>query len=163
MLLGSPSRRVPPKRIIETRTPGHEREIFSIIGGGVMEDPAMNPPIAAQDFHLAMSRAEPGTGAALHAHLTQEVFMPLTGSWSIFWGPEDAKEVIFGPYDVISVQIHVMREFRNVGEDNAMILAVLGGNDPGRVGWPESMKDMVAAAGLSLDGAGNLIDAADLK
>ena len=151
------------KAFIDTRIPGHEREIFSIIGGGVMEDPAMNPPIAAQDFHLAMIRAEPDKGAALHAHLTQEVFMPLTGSWSIFWGPEGAKEVILGPYDVISVPIHVMRGFRNVGEDNAMMLAVVGGNDPGRVGWPESMKDMAAEAGLSLDGAGNLIDAADLK
>ena len=47
-----------------------------------------------------------------------------------------------------------MRGFRNVGEDNAMMLAVVGGNDPGRVGWPESMKGMAAAAGLSLDGQG---------
>lgn len=148
------------KAFIDTRIPGHEREIFSIIGGGVMEDPEMNPPIAAQDFHLAMIRAEPGKGAALHAHLTQEVFMPLSGSWAIFWGPEGGKEVILNPHDVISVPIHVMRGFRNVGAESAMMLAVVGGNDPGRVGWPDSMKEMAAAAGLSLDDEGNLVESA---
>jgi mannose-6-phosphate isomerase-like protein (cupin superfamily) len=146
------------KAFIDTRIPGHERDIYSIIGGGVMEDPEMNPPIAAQDFHLAMIRAEPGKGAALHAHLTQEVFMPLSGRWAIFWGPDGAKEVILEPHDVISVPIHLMRGFRNVSGEPAMMLAVVGGNDPGRVGWPESMKEMAAAAGLALDADGNLLE-----
>lgn len=141
---------------IDTRIPGFERDIFSIIGGGVMEDPTMNPPLPAQDFHLAMIRAEPGKGAALHAHLTEEVFMPLGGRWSIFWGPNGDKEVILETHDVISVPVHVMRGFRNVGTETAMMLAVVGGNDPGRVGWPESMKQMAADAGLVLDADGNL-------
>jgi len=145
---------------IDTRIEGHEREIFSIIGGGVMEDPAMNPPIAAQDFHLAMIRAEPGKGAALHAHLTEEVFMPLTGRWAIYWGPEGGKEVILEPHDVISVPTHVMRGFRNVGNETAMMLAVVGGNDPGRVGWPESMKELAAKAGLVLGDDGNFQEVA---
>lgn len=144
------------KAFIDTRIPGHEREIFSIIGKGVQEDADMHPQIPAQDFHLAMIRAEPGKGAALHAHLTQEVFMPLTGRWSIFWGPEGRKEVILEPYDVVSVPVHVMRGFRNVGSETAMMLAVVGGKDPGRVGWPESMKEMARAAGLVLDEQGNL-------
>ena len=86
--------------------------------------------------------------------------MPLSGSWAIFWGPEGGKEVILNPHDVISVPIHVMRGFRNVGAESAMMLAVVGGNDPGRVGWPDSMKEMAAAAGLSLDDEGNLVESA---
>lgn len=145
---------------VDTRIPGHEREIFSIIGNGVQEDASMRPQIPAQDFHLAMIRAEPGKGAALHSHLTQEVFMPLTGRWSIFWGPEGAKELVLEPYDVISLPVHVMRGFRNVGHETAMMLAVVGGNDPGRVGWPASMKAMAEAAGLKLDAEGNLVERA---
>lgn len=141
---------------LDTRIPGHEREIFSIIGNGVQEDAAMDPQIPAQDFHLAMIRAEPGKGAALHAHLTQEVFVPLTGRWAIFWGPEGNNELILEPYDVASIPIHVMRGFRNAGTETAMMLAVVGGHDPGRVGWPQSMKDMAHAAGLMLDAQGNL-------
>lgn len=141
---------------LDTRIPGHEREIFSIIGNGVQEDASMQPQIAAQDFHLAMIRSEPGKGAALHSHLTQEVFMPLSGRWSIHWGPHGEKEVILEPYDVISVPVHVMRGFRNVGNETAMMLAVVGGHDPGRVGWPASMLDAARAAGLVLDEQGNL-------
>ena len=141
---------------LDTRIAGHEREIFSIIGNGVQEDASMQPQIAAQDFHLAMIRSAPGKGAALHSHLTQEVFMPLTGRWSIYWGPLGEKEVILEPYDVISVPVHVMRGFRNVGADTAMMLAVVGGHDPGRVGWPASMQDAARAAGLVLDSDGHL-------
>ena len=141
---------------LDTRIPGHEREIFGIIGGGVQEDPEMHPPLAAQDFHLAMVRAEPGKGAALHSHLTQEVFMPLSGRWSIFWGPNGDKEITLEPHDVISVPVHIMRGFRNVSDTTAMLLAVVGGNDPGRVGWPESLKNSARNAGLEIDEHGDL-------
>lgn len=144
------------KAFIDTRIPGHERDIFSIIGSGVMEDPNLHTPIPAEDFHLAMVRCEPGKGAALHAHLTQEVFMPLSGRWSIFWGPQGDKEVILEPYDVVSVPIHVMRGFRNVGDDTAMLLAIVSGHDPGRVGWPQSTLDMARAAGLAINDDGKL-------
>jgi mannose-6-phosphate isomerase-like protein (cupin superfamily) len=143
---------------LDTRIPGYEREIFSIIGNGVQEDPNMKPPIEPQDFHLAMIRAEPGKGAALHSHLTQEVFVPLSGRWSIFWGPEGDKEVILEPNDVISVPVHIMRGFRNVSESSAMMLAVVGGKDPGRVGWPESLKVMAKDAGLVINDDGDLVE-----
>lgn len=146
------------RAFLDTRIPGYEREIFSIIGSGVQEDPDIRPPIPAQDFHLAMIRAEPGKGAALHSHLTQEVFVPLTGKWAIFWGPEGEKEVVLEPYDVISVPLHVMRGFRNAGTETAMMLAVVGGQDPGRVGWPESLKSMALKAGLTIDADGNLLE-----
>ena len=84
--------------------------------------------------------------------------MPLSGRWSIFWGPEGDKEVILEPYDVVSVPIHVMRGFRNAGDETAMMLAVVGGHDPGRVGWPESTMAMAREAGLVLDDDGNLLE-----
>ena len=144
------------KAFIDTRIPGHERDIYTIIGGGVLEDPDIKPPIPPQDFHMAIIRAEAGKGAALHSHLTQEVFMPLSGRWSICWGPRGEKEVILEQYDTISVPVHVMRGFRNVGNETAMMLAVVGGHDPGRVGWPDQMKAMVRAVGYELTDDGNL-------
>ena len=131
------------KSFIDTRIPGHERDIFSIIGAGTLEDPDLNPSIPAEDFHLSIIKAAPGKGASLHSHLTQEVFMPLTGRWAIYWGPKGDKEVILEPYDVISVPTHVMRGFRNAGDQTSLLLAVVGGNDPGKVGWPDEMKQMV--------------------
>jgi hypothetical protein len=45
----------------------------------------------------------------------------------------------------------------NAGTQTAMMLAVVGGHDPGRVGWPASMQASARAAGLTLDEAGNLV------
>ena len=145
---------------LDTRIPGFEREIFSIIGTGVQEDSAISAPIEAQDFHVAYIRAEPGKGAALHSHLTQEVFVPMSGRWAILWGPDGEKQIEIGPLDVISVPVHVMRGFRNVSDDTAVMLAIVGGNDPGRVGWPESLKTQARDAGLVIDDDGNLVDVA---
>jgi mannose-6-phosphate isomerase-like protein (cupin superfamily) len=148
------------KSFIDTRIPGHERDIYSIIGGSTLEDPDVRPAIQAQDFHLAIVRSDPGKGAALHSHLTQEVFMPLTGRWAVFWGPQGQHEVILDQYDVISLPIHVMRGFRNAGTESALLLALVGGNDPGKVGWPEQMKAMARAAGLELAEDGNFREVA---
>jgi len=148
------------KAFIDTRIPGHERDIYSIIGTAVLEDPDVRPAIPAQDFHLAIVRCEPGKGAALHSHLTQEVFMPLTGRWAVMWGPRGDHELILEPYDVISLPVHVMRGFRNAGNETALLLALVGGNDPGKVGWPEEMKAMARAAGLELTDDGNFREVA---
>ncbi len=149
------------KAFIDTRLPGHERDIYTIIGGGVLEDPDIRPPLAPQEFHLAIIRAEPGKGAALHSHLTQEVFMPLTGRWAITWGPRGEKELVLEQYDTISVPVHVMRGFRNVGDSSALLLAIVGGHDPGRVGWPDAMKEQVRALGFELTDEGTLRQIAD--
>ena len=144
------------KAFIDTFIPGHERDIFQIIGTGPLEDPDAQAPIAPQDFHVAIVRAEPGKGAALHSHLTQEVFMPLTSRWAIYWGPKGDKEVILEPFDTISVPVHVMRGFRNAGAETALLLAVVGGHDPGRVGWPDSMKQKARGVGYELTADGSL-------
>jgi mannose-6-phosphate isomerase-like protein (cupin superfamily) len=151
------------KSFIDTRIAGHERDIFSIIGAGVIEDPDLRPSIAAQDFHLSIIKAEPGKGASLHSHLTQEVFMPLSGRWAVFWGPTGGREVILEPYDVISVPIHVMRGFRNAGEQTALLLAVVGGHEPGNVGWPEEMKEKARATGFELTDDGTFREIAPAR
>jgi mannose-6-phosphate isomerase-like protein (cupin superfamily) len=151
------------KSFIDTRIAGHERDIFSIIGAGVIEDPDLRPRIPAQDFHLSIVKAEPGKGASLHSHLTQEVFMPLTGRWAIFWGPKGDREVILEQYDVISLPIHIMRGFRNAGEQTALLLAVVGGHDPGFVGWPEEMKEKARGAGFELTDNGTFREIAPAR
>ena len=59
------------KAFVDSLIPGHEREIFNVIGRGVTEDTTLSPAITdARDFNLTLVRAEPGKGAALHAHPT---------------------------------------------------------------------------------------------
>ena len=125
---------------LDAAMPEYERQIFNVIGGGVTEDANAAVAIAdARDFHLTVVRAEPGKGSALHTHTTLEVFVPLSGTWAIIWGDEGENELTIGPWDVVSVPTEIMRGFRNDSDVDAVLLAILGGTDPGRVTWAESI------------------------
>ena len=144
---------------VDSRIPGHERAIFNVIGRGVTEDASLQPAIIdVQGFNLTFVHAAPGKGAALHSHLTVEVFTPFCGEWSIYWGEKGEEEIILGPWDTISVPPGVMRGFRNVGREEAYLMAILGGTDAGRVNWAPQVLEQARQTGLQLDTQGNLVD-----
>ena len=143
---------------VDSLIPGHEREIFNVIGRGVTEDTTLSPAITdARDFNLTLVRAEPGKGAALHAHPTVEVFMALSGRWAVYWGDAGEQELVLDQWDTISVPPGVMRGFRNAGPEAGYLMAILGGTDAGHVSWSPDVLEQATATGLALDTAGNLI------
>ncbi len=152
-----------PQMFVDTRLSEHERDLYSIIGPGVSEDPETEPAITdAQDFNLAYIGAEPGKGAALHSHPTVEVFIPITGSWAVYWNEGDEREeVVIGPLDCISVPPGVMRGFRNAGDEHAYMIGIVGGTDSGHVDWAQSVLDRASETGLKLDADGYIVEAAE--
>lgn len=144
--------------LIDAALPQFQREIFTIIGSGVLEDPAVRPPITAVDgFHLSIVRAKPGMGTGLHNHRTVEVFMPLTGTWAVLWNDDGASELKLGPYDVVSVPPGVMRGFRNDSSEEAMLLVVVGGTDPGQVEWRADVVKAAAEHGVTRGEDGRIL------
>ena len=90
--------------LIDAVLPQYNREIFNVIGRGVTEDPRMSVAISdARDFHVAMIKAGPGKGSGLHTHETLEVFMPMSGTWSVQWGDQGENELTLNTFDVISI------------------------------------------------------------
>ena len=152
-----------PQMFVDTRLPEHARDLYSVIGRGVSEDASTHPAITdSPDFNLAYIGADPGKGAALHAHETVEVFIPLTGTWAIYWNEgDDQEEVILGPMDCISVPPGLMRGFRNAGDEHAYMIGIVGGSDAGHVAWPQSVLDRAAASGFKLDENGFIVDEND--
>ena len=72
-----------PQAFVDTRIPDYARDIYNVIGRGVTEDASLAPAIVdARYFSITYVGAEPGKGAALHAHETIEVFIPLIGRWA---------------------------------------------------------------------------------
>ena len=144
---------------LDTRLPDHFRDIFNVIGSGVNENVDTKPAISSVNgFTVAYNGCEPGKGAALHSHETCEVFVPLTGKWSVYWGMEGEHEAILDPFDVISLPTGILRGFKNVGEEYSILMAIIEGNNPGKVGWHDDVIDSARATGLELDQDGNLID-----
>ncbi len=141
------------KAFIDTKLPNGMRDILNVIGRGVVEDASLLPPIKDnKDFNVAFIRAKKGCGATLHIHETNEVFIPLEGKWGIFWQNKDGKkhEVVLGPYDTVSVPIGLSRGFHYLGKGEGLMLAVVGGTDPGRVHWPKETVEMAKQHGFVL-------------
>ena len=147
--------------MLDAVIPGQEREIYQIIGKGVSEDPNQNIPITDNNgFNVAIVRCEPGKGTLHHDHKTNEVFMSLKGKWKIFWGEdEESNFVILEPFDVASVPPNLMRGFRNVGDEEGLLLGTIGGTDPGGVRWRDDVLAEAAKRGLGLDGDGQIKEA----
>ncbi len=134
----------PTADYVDSLIPGFERTTFRVVGTGP------GAPLPAESFHLNLVRCEPGKAAPLHSHLTQEVFIALSGQWEVFWGPEGNRSVRLKPWDAISIPAGLSRGFRNVAEETAHLLGIASGFDPGLINWPDSVREMARAAGVEL-------------
>jgi mannose-6-phosphate isomerase-like protein (cupin superfamily) len=151
--------------MLDAVIPGQERKIYQIIGKGVSQDRTQKIPITDnKGFNVAIVRCAPGKGTLHHDHKTNEVFMALKGKWKIFWGDdEDSNFVIIEPFDTASVPPNLMRGFRNIGDEEGLLLGTIGGTDPGGVQWRDDVLAEAARRGHALDEDGQIIstDAAE--
>lgn len=82
-------------------------------------------------FHMSYLEVPPGATAGLHAHALPEVFIPLTGRFQIIYGDHGENTLDLEPYDTVSVPPGVMRNFKNVGNVNGLMIVIYDG--PGEV------------------------------
>ncbi len=134
----------PTTDYVDASIPGCERTTYRVLG----TPPAA--PLAAEGFHLNLVHCEPGKSAPLHNHLTQEVFVALSGSWEVFWGPSGQRSLRLERWDTVSIPPGVSRGFRNVGQEAAWLMGMASGHDPGQINWPEPVRAAARAAGVEL-------------
>jgi quercetin dioxygenase-like cupin family protein len=139
---------------VDSLLPEHRKQNIKVIGKGVVEDPRMTPPINADHgFTVAYITCMPGCGAALHAHETPEVFIPMNGPLTVYWGPEGEEETVLAPLDTISVPEGIMRGFRNDTDHELIILAMVGQNaGGGPVTWHPEVLERAKETGLAVEG-----------
>lgn len=146
---------------LDQRIPRYEREIINMVGMGVTENMALKPNVGqgAQGFSVTYVRAKSGKGAALHRHATEEVFIPVKGRWQVFWLEGDEERTIdLDEGDVVNVPIGIYRGFRSLTDrSDALLMAIIGGPDAGKVDWHPSVLEEARKTGLSVDDDGNLV------
>lgn len=135
---------VPTDDYVDAAIPGCERTTYRVLG----HQP--EAPLQAEDFHLNIVLCQPGKAAPLHNHLTQEVFVALTGRWEVFWGPEGRRSLVLEPLDTVSIPPGVSRGFRNVSAEPSLLMGMASGRDPGNINWPEHVRAAAAAVGVHL-------------
>jgi uncharacterized RmlC-like cupin family protein len=144
---------------LDTRMPAHKRNTYNVIGRGVTEDQNLKPAITEADgFNITYIGAEPGCGAALHNHPTVEVFIAMTGKWSIVWGEKGEHKISIDQFDVVSVPPGIMRGFINEGDSHNFIMAILGGSDSGSVSWAKNVIEGAEKTGLRLNEDGTITE-----
>ncbi len=134
----------PTDDYVDSGMPGCERTTLRVLGH------RPGAPLAAEGFHMSLVQCEPGKAAPLHNHLTQEVFVALTGRWEVFWGPLGQRQLTLEPWDTVSVPPGVSRGFRNVGSETAWLMGMASGHEPGTINWPEQVRAAAASVGITL-------------
>jgi quercetin dioxygenase-like cupin family protein len=143
------------------RIPRYERDIINMVGMGVTENAALKPNVkeGAVGFSVTYIRAKTGKGAALHRHATEEVFIPVKGPWQVFWLEGDEERSLdLGEGDVVNVPIGIYRGFRILSDrPDALMMAIVGGPDAGKVDWHPSVLTEARNTGLTVDDDGTLV------
>jgi uncharacterized protein YjlB len=80
-------------------------------------------------------------------------------AWQVFWlDGEEERTVDLDEGDVINVPIGIDRGFRRLTDaPDALLMAIIGGPDAGKVDWHPSVLEEARKTGLSVDDEGNLI------
>ena len=147
---------------IDTHTPGSDlKENFTIIGGGVSENPDQHVHIReTPGFNIGAAGQPPKCRNSLHSHRTAEVFWVLKGRWRFFWGRwGTAGEVVLEEGDIFNIPTGIFRGFENIGQKHGMLMAILGGDDAGGgVIWAPQVIEEAREHGLILADSGRLYD-----
>ncbi len=137
---------------MDAKMPGHARTLMGALGAGAADENLDSMVEGAENYHIDFIRADPGNGAALHSHDSEETFICLTGRWRVTFGDQGEHAVELGYLDGIVCPPGIMRSFENVGTGQSLLLSILGGKSPGHVVWSESIHpSMRAAWGKSVD------------
>jgi quercetin dioxygenase-like cupin family protein len=115
---------------------------YALIGRAGKTVPAIE---GEHGFTMAVNKISPGKGAPLHSHPKPEVFVVLSGTCKFFWGDKGENEVTLRPWDTISFPAGTQEGFRNVGEEEAVLLVVLSGSEIGEVTFARTASQAVSA------------------
>lgn len=130
---------------LDSLLPSGRKRNFKLVaaGEGVIENPALRPAIQARhDLNMSWVLMPPGGGSNLHDHPGgEELFIPVDGAVTIYWGENGEHSLSLNKFDCISVPPGIMRGFRNDGDAPRLMLAIVGGGVAGgsRVKWHEDV------------------------
>ncbi len=134
------------RAFIDAVIPGHNRVLMGALGRGTADENLKPQVEKAENYHIDYITVEPGNGAALHSHDSEETFICLTGRWRIAWGDNGENHIDLDYLDGVVCPPGVMREFKNISDKSALLMAIIGGKEPGHVVWAEAIHAKMAAA-----------------
>ncbi len=145
---------------IDIRIPGSAgKASYSMIGPGVSQNAGQTINLAEpHGFNVGAASMPPGVVNNQHLHYTAEVFICTAGRWEMRLGQHGDQRLEIGPGTVFSVPTWVFRGFKNIGEGDGWLFAILGGDDTGGILWAPQVLEAAAETGLYLSKDYDVID-----
>lgn len=113
---------------VTSNTPGLEKRVFKLVNRGISVGAHLEPALPFEfPFSMSIIEMEVGKGATLHAHATEEVFVPLDGDLDLFWGDEAEGRMRLAQHEIVSMPTGLMRGFTNGNGRQFHMLALVGG------------------------------------
>lgn len=107
---------------------------------------------APHGFHMSFVETRAGNSPVVHAHAFREIFMPVRGTYRIYFNKDCVEYVDLGPLDVFSVPALLWRRVEQLGAPGEPgLLMVLYDNvdDPNRGTFvPQEVMDADRARGI---------------
>ncbi len=142
-----------PWRPIDTMLSRFDRRRYSVIGRPAEGTGQGKSVDDIEAFNVTYLSCEPGKGIGGHAHATPEVFIPMTGRWSVTLGAEGGQEVILEPWDIISVPPDEMHGAVNISDETGWIMTINAGHGGARIRWAPDLLEEVRALGVDVSDA----------
>lgn len=145
---------------IDVRLPDSQgKSNYSMIGPGVSQNPNQHINLREpHGFNVGAAGMPAGTVNNQHLHYTAEVFVSLGGQWEFRVGVDLEQTFSVDGRFVLSMPTWIYRGFRNVGVDDRLLYAVLGGDDTGGIQWSPRVLREAAETGLHLRTDNTLLD-----
>ena len=145
---------------IDVRLPDSQGKLnFAFIGPGVSQNPDQHVNLREpHGFNIGAAGLPPGTVNNQHLHFTAEVFVSIGTNVEFNVDVDSDRQFPASGRFVFSLPTWMFRGFRNVGEDQAMLYAVLGEDDTGGIIWSPKVLQQAADTGLYLRSDDTLLD-----
>ncbi len=134
---------------------------YSFIGPGVSQNPDQTVNlIEPHGFNIGAASMPHGVVNNQHMHYTAEVFICTRGRWEMRIGQRGEQTLEIADGTVFSVPTWVFRGFKNIGDDDGWLFAILGGDDTGGILWAPQVIEAAADTGLFLSSDYEVVDTA---
>ncbi len=137
-----------PWKPLDTKLERFERERYSVIGRpaeGTGEGKSVED---VEAFNVTYLKCEPGKGIGGHAHATAEVFIAMSGRWSVTLGPDGEREAIVEPWDIVAVPPDEMHGAVNISDETGWLMTINAGHGGAKIHWARDVLEGVRAMGI---------------
>jgi quercetin dioxygenase-like cupin family protein len=128
-----------------------ERDRYSVIGRPAEQSGPSTPLDEVEAFNGTYLRCAPGKGIGTHAHATPEVFIVMSGTWSVTLGVEDAQETILEPWDIIAVPPNAMHGAVNISDEDGWMMTINAGHGGAKLFWAPDLVEEIRSTGVEVD------------